>query len=139
MVLVGYSLTANIGSYPDNAVNPSWRENALYVIHAVTWPNEMLWAEISDFSTHFTNEWLKPLRDVSPGAGSYHSEGDVIEPDFQQSFYGSATYDRLFNIKKAIDPTGVFYAQNGVGSEEWYISDQLQGLPTQNGRLCRRS
>lgn len=137
VVLVGYSLSGSAEPSLDNAVNPAWRENALYIIQAVTWPKEMTWSEVSDFSLQFTNEWLKPLRDVSPVAGSYHSEGDIIEPDFQQSFYGSKTYDRLYKFKKQVDPTGVLYAHNGVGSEDWFISDQLPGLPTQNGRLCR--
>lgn len=57
--------------------------------------------------------------------------------DWQQSFYGNDTYKRLLALKQKIDPTGLFYAHKGVGSEDWYVTGQLEGLPTQNGRLCR--
>lgn len=30
-----------------------------------------------------------------------------------------------------------FHTQIEVGSEYWYVTGQLDGLPTQNGRLCR--
>jgi len=53
-----------------------------------------------------------------------------------EAFYGS-NYDRLYALKQKLDPTGLFYAPTGVGSEKWYITNQLAGLPTQNGRLCR--
>jgi hypothetical protein len=82
--LVGYGITGNPGSYPDNAVNPAWRDAVLYVIPAVTWASDLSWAEVANFSAEFTNEWLEPLRAVSPGAGSYSNEGDIMEPDFQQ-------------------------------------------------------
>ena len=35
-ILVGYSLTGDPGSYPDNAVNLVPRDNALYVIQAIS-------------------------------------------------------------------------------------------------------
>lgn len=137
-VMVGYGLSADAGgSYPDNSVNPAWRKNVLYVIPAVLWSANLSWTEVAAFSANFTNEWLQPLRDISPLAGGYHSEGDIMEPDWQASFYGNATYQRLYRFKQQIDPTGLFYAHNAVGSEDWYITGQLEGLPTQNGRLCR--
>lgn len=137
-VMVGYGLSADAGgSYPDNAVNPAWRDNVLYVIPAVSWSANLSWTEAAAYSTQFTNAWLQPLRDVSPLAGGYASEGDIMEPDFQASFYGNATYERLYSFKQEIDPTGLFYAHNAVGSEDWYVAGQIEGLPTQNGRLCR--
>lgn len=140
-VMVGYGLSADAnGSYPDNAANPAWRDNVLYVIPAISWnATELSWDEAAAFSAQFTNEWLQPLRDVSPLAGGYASEGDIMEPDFQASFYGEATYERLYRFKQEIDPTGLFYAHKAVGSEDWYVTGQIEGLPTQNGRLCRVS
>lgn len=138
-VMVGYGLSADAnGSFPDNAANPAWRDNVLYVIPAVSWNATALsWDEVAAFSAQFTNEWLQPLRDVSPLAGGYASEGDIMEPDFQASFYGNATYERLYRFKQEIDPTGLFCAHKAVGSEDWYVTGQIEGLPTQNGRLCR--
>ena len=78
---------------------------------------------------------MQRWRDVSPGAGSYLGESDILEPNFQQSFYGTS-YARLLSIKKALDPKNVFFAQTAVGSEDWQVVT-ANGLPSGNGRLCR--
>ncbi|KAK9775944.1 putative FAD-binding PCMH-type domain-containing protein [Seiridium cardinale] len=55
-----------------------------------------------------------PVRDVTPGS-EHASEAGVTEPDFQQSFYGEDTYSRLYALKQEIGPTGLLYADEGVG------------------------
>lgn len=93
---------------------------------------------ITIWSNVLTSDWGSLWRSVSPGSGAYLSESDYIEPDFQQSFWGSK-YDRLYELKKKLDPWDVFYAQNAVGSEDWEMSDWIFGnLPSQNSRLCRK-
>ncbi|GKT41181.1 FAD-linked oxidoreductase patO [Colletotrichum spaethianum] len=77
------------------------------------------------------------LRDIAPGGGGYGNEGDVMEPDFGQAFFGS-NYGRLYELKKKIDPWGVFYAPTAVGSEDWYIARQEDWLTLQTDRLCRK-
>lgn len=136
IALVGYGLTGSVGSNEDNAVNPAWRDAAVHLIYALTWTSDLTWDEVSALSVNFT-AWAGVIRDVTPGSGAYASEADILEPDFQQSFYGSAKYERLYNFKQQIDPTGLFYAHKAVGSEDWYVTGQSEGLPTQNGRLCR--
>lgn len=132
---VGYGIGASPDGYPkDNAVNPAWRTAGIHLISALSWGSDLSLATVSDLSLTFTNEWLRPLRDITEGA--YASEADILEPDWQQSFFGS-TYDRLYRFKQRIDHTGLFYAHHAVGSEDWHVTDQLEGLPTQNGRLCR--
>lgn len=132
---VGYGLEASPAGYPkDNAVNPAWRTAGLHLISALSWGSDLSLGAVSDLSLNFTNEWLKPLRDITEGA--YASEADILEPEWQQSFFGS-TYYRLYRFKQRIDPTGLFYAHHAVGSENWLVTEQLEGLPTQNGRLCR--
>ncbi|KFY50051.1 hypothetical protein V496_09623 [Pseudogymnoascus sp. VKM F-4515 (FW-2607)] len=121
---------------PDNAVNPAWREAVLHAIAVMILPDPDP-AAIAVLSERLTMDWLKRWRDVSPGAGAYMSEADVTEPDVQQSFYGDSKYPRLYALKKKIDPHGLFYAPTAVGSEDWYVTDQIEWLPTQNGRLCR--
>lgn len=132
---VGYGIRANPDSYPDNAMNPAWRKAGIHLIAAIAWSADLTLAKVSDLS--LTNKWLQPLRDTTPGAGAYASEADILEPNWQQSFFGTDTYERLYKFKQEIDPTGLFYAHNAVGSESWYVTGQLEGLPTQNGRLCR--
>jgi FAD/FMN-containing dehydrogenase len=58
------------------------------------------------------------LRKIAPGAGSYLSESNYFNKNWQQAYFGR-NYDRLRAIKKRYDPDGLFFTHNGVGSEEW--------------------
>ncbi|KAI1842226.1 hypothetical protein JX266_011634 [Neoarthrinium moseri] len=123
--------------YPDNSINPAWRNVAMHAIAATLWDPTMPEASIKAASDKLTFDWMKRWRDVSPGAGAYMSESDYIEPDFRQAFFGDK-YAKLYRLKKRYDPWGVFYAQNAVGSEDWKMSEMLLGnLPSQNSKLCR--
>lgn len=125
------------GQFPDNSVNPAWREAALHAITAAAWEDDTTPEDRSAAAWELTHVITERWRQVSPGAGAYMSEGDPSEPNFQQAFYGDK-YAQLLQIKNAIDPHGLFYAHTGVGSEEWYITGQDPNIPTQNGRLCRK-
>lgn len=61
---------------------------------------------------------MEKLLKVAPNAGSYVSESNYFEPNWQQSFWG-ANYKRLAAIKKKYDPDGLFFVRHGVGSEGW--------------------
>jgi hypothetical protein len=50
--------------------------------------------------------------------GSYVSESNFFEANWQQSFWGS-NYARLLAVKSHYDPDGLFFVHHGVGSEEW--------------------
>ncbi|KAI5861383.1 FAD-binding domain-containing protein [Durotheca rogersii] len=138
-VVSGYNVAAAPKSgYPDSAVNPAWRQAVLHAVDIVSWTQDMYTELITIWSTTLTSDWGVVWRQVSPGSGAYLSESDYIEPNFQQSFWGDK-YDRLYRLKKKMDPWDVFYAQNAVGSEDWEMSDYIFGvLPSQNSRLCRR-
>ena len=72
------------------------------------------------------------------GGGSYFNEADVLEPGWQETFFGGAggeTYKRLVRVKRERDPWGLFWAVTTPGSERWRV-EEGRGLPTQNGRLC---
>lgn len=58
------------------------------------------------------------LRSIVPQGGSYVSESDYFEKDWQQSFWGEH-YARLHAVKMKYDPTGLFFVHHGVGSEHW--------------------
>jgi FAD/FMN-containing dehydrogenase len=58
------------------------------------------------------------LRKLVPDAGSYLSETNFFEPDWQRSFWG-ANYPRLLAVKTRYDPDGLFVVHHGVGSERW--------------------
>ncbi|KAK1589797.1 FAD binding domain-containing protein [Colletotrichum navitas] len=135
-VFVGFNIKATSPDNPDNAVNPAWRENILFAIQSVRWPVNATADQILEARKGFTFGDMQRWRDVSPGAGSYLSESDRMEPNFQQSFYGDTKYPRLLELKRKWDPNDVFYAATAVGSEFWTIHT-ADGLPHENGKLCR--
>lgn len=61
---------------------------------------------------------MSELRTLSPNGGSYVSESNFFEENWQHSYWGS-NYPRLVSVKKKYDPSGLFFVHNGVGSEEW--------------------
>ena len=58
------------------------------------------------------------LRTQVPNVGSYVSESDFFEADWQHAFWGS-NYARLAAVKASYDPDDLFVVHHGVGSERW--------------------
>jgi FAD/FMN-containing dehydrogenase len=58
------------------------------------------------------------LRKVAPDPGSYVSESNYFEKDWQSSYWGT-NYQRLRAVKAQYDPGGLFFVHHGVGSEDW--------------------
>ena len=133
----GYHLSPRLRVGPESAVNPAFRRAAMFLITMVPVPENATPAQLADSSRNL-GDGLAAWRAVSEKeGGSYLNEAHVMEPDWQQSFYGE-NYERLLAVKRKWDPKGVFYAWTGVGSEEWEIRDGNVGFQTQDGRLCRR-
>lgn len=61
---------------------------------------------------------INELRALAPKGGSYVSESNFFEQDWQHSYWGD-NYARLAAAKKKYDPSGLFFVHNGVGSEQW--------------------
>lgn len=138
----GKMLAYNIRAGPNprvnqtNAVNPAWRRNTMFAMMADPMPTGVTDLALNVQKAKNLIRLMQLWRDVSPGAGGYLNEGDINEPDFQQAFYGDG-YPRLYALKQQYDPTGTFYAATAVGSEDWYVTGQVDYYPTSNGRLCR--
>jgi FAD/FMN-containing dehydrogenase len=64
------------------------------------------------------NRAMDELLRIVPTPGSYVSESDFFEADWQGAFWGS-NYERLAAAKRRYDPEGLFVVHHGVGSEEW--------------------
>lgn len=64
------------------------------------------------------NKAMDALLKAAPGAGSYVSESDYFERDWQRSFWGT-NYPKLAAVKRKYDPDGLFFVRHGVGSEAW--------------------
>jgi FAD/FMN-containing dehydrogenase len=61
---------------------------------------------------------MEHLKKMVPVNGSYFSESDYFEQNWQESFWGS-NYEKLLNVKNTYDPEGLFFVHHGVGSEVW--------------------
>lgn len=129
--------TEQVAGYPgNNAVNPAFRKTIMHAdIFDPKTPSFRGIAKtvIDEYATF--NSYINKIRAATPGAGAYLNEADVQEPNWQQSFFGDQ-YQKLLEIKKKTDPWGLFWAPTTVGSEAWEVMT-ADGLPTQNGPLCR--
>lgn len=123
------------GNNPDNSVNPAWRSAILHAITSRRWPTTASASEILATRSAFTNGTMQKWRDITPSSGSYLNEADRLEPNWQQSFWGS-NYAKLLQIKQDWDSKNTFWVANGVGSEGWMV-ESVDGLPNENGKLCR--
>ncbi|KAL1607002.1 hypothetical protein SLS59_002704 [Nothophoma quercina] len=119
----------------DNAVNSAWRPVVSFSMQSVRWPINSTATEILKIRQDFQDVEAQAWRDISPGAGSYLAEADRLEPNFGQAFWGDK-YPRLLELKSKLDPQDVFFATTGVGSERWKV-ESVDGLPNENGKLCR--
>jgi len=61
---------------------------------------------------------MAELRKIAPDPGSYVSESNYFEKDWQRSYWGT-NYPRLQAVKAKYDPDGLFFVHHGVGSEDW--------------------
>jgi len=50
-----------------------------------------------------------------PYSGTYFSESDYADPDWQRAQWGEAVYGRLLQVKQDMDPTGFFSCHHCVG------------------------
>ncbi|KAK7992808.1 hypothetical protein PG988_001602 [Apiospora saccharicola] len=122
------------GQPPNNGVSDAWRRATMHAD---------LFERVGDYSTKGKalasyarfNESMARWRAASPDAGVYVNEAGLLEPRWQEAFWGYK-YAGLVAIKRRYDPWDLFWAPNTVGSEGWAVETE-DFLPSQNGRLCR--
>ena len=69
-------------------------------------------------NAHAIGRAMEALLKVAGASGSYVSESDFFERDWQHAFWG-ANYSQLLAVKAKFDPGGLFFVRHGVGSEPW--------------------
>jgi hypothetical protein len=128
--------TLKVAGYPAPAgLNPVWRD---VVMHADVFTGVNMGALTPAEGAAVQrrlNGYMDALRAATPGGGAYFNEADILEPNWQTSFFG-VNYDKLVRVKHERDPWHVFWAPTTPGSEAWAVQTSSE-LPTQNGRLCR--
>ncbi|KAJ7025627.1 FAD-binding domain-containing protein, partial [Mycena alexandri] len=103
----------------DSAVTPAWRTAKTHIILSNQWLDSIPLDQIDAARSRFKRIQLPILEQLSgPNAGSYSNEADVMEADFQTTFYGP-NYRKLSAIKSKYDPNDLFIVTTGVGSERW--------------------
>ncbi|KAI1826932.1 FAD-binding domain-containing protein [Xylaria intraflava] len=127
MSAVSYNVAHSVSSPDDVAINPDLR-TSLFSITLGAPVDYNDWAATKAGQDRITHDLLPALEKLTPGGAAYLNEADFQQPDFQRVIYGKP-YERLLQIKRKYDPTGVFYAKTAVGSEDWAENGK--------GRLCR--
>lgn len=97
-----------------NAVNPAFRTAVMRPAAELQWNG----TERNELARRLETalKFGLALKSLNPAGGTYANEADPSSPDWQHAFWGS-NYERLFSIKKKVDPFGVFYCRSCVGSE----------------------
>ncbi|KAF7330614.1 FAD-binding domain-containing protein [Mycena sanguinolenta] len=102
-----------------SAVHPAWRTAKMHLLTAGTWDDSASLAEIDQIRHLFQKVQLPIMEEIAgPNAGAYSNEADVLEPNFQTTFFGP-NYGKLSAIKNKYDPNDLFIVGAGVGSERW--------------------
>ncbi|KII94006.1 hypothetical protein PLICRDRAFT_171694 [Plicaturopsis crispa FD-325 SS-3] len=103
-----YNYTAN-----STSVTPAWRDSLWHLnMHAAFNWNSTMEEKTATYQT--VANVTQSMRDITPGSGSYFNEGDVYEPNHEQSFWGD-NYPRLLSIKNKYDPYGLLDCWQCVG------------------------
>ncbi|PVH98263.1 putative isoamyl alcohol oxidase [Periconia macrospinosa] len=125
-IIASYGLNVSTPAPSPNAVLPAWRDTLIYVVVFQFWNFTVPYSAMNEQERTLTEDLMPPLQDLASGA--YLSEADFHNPRWKEEFYGQ-NWERLVSVKKAWDPTNLFYATTAVGSDEWTVAG--------DGRLCR--
>jgi Berberine and berberine like len=95
------------------------------------WNDSLPAEDVQALRKNFTATVQPVLSELAGGecSGSYSNEADVLEPNFQVTFYGP-NYARLERIKAAYDPDDLFIVPTGVRSEFWDADGMCQVSPS---------
>ncbi|KAF2739860.1 FAD-binding domain-containing protein [Polyplosphaeria fusca] len=115
----------------DNAIHPKWRNSSSFVITNIIMNGDESW-EVKMEKEKFQTEVVGgALRKAGPDGATYVNEGDLNEPNWQESYWGS-NYPRLLELRKKWDPAGVLYTKTTPGTEDWAVIDYGR-------RLCKKA
>jgi FAD binding domain/Berberine and berberine like len=99
----------------ETSANPAWRSALWHLLMTGAWTDELPVDEQTLLAENFLTT-IGPLKELTEGGGCYVNEGHYLEPDWQETFYGS-NYPRLLEVKQEYDPTHFFDCWKCVGWE----------------------
>ena len=112
-LVAGGAVAAFDRSSTQTSVTPAWRDAVWHLVVAGGCDTSCTKDKINTMFTTVST-WTSVLRTAFPNSGAYWSESDYNEPNWQNSFWGSANYARLQQIKAVYDPNGIFQCHNCV-------------------------
>jgi FAD/FMN-containing dehydrogenase len=111
--IVSETPVTNLDEDQSSSAHPAWRDAIWHVILAGEWLEPLGQKELQTTTGEFLN-MLEPLKELSPGGGAYLNEAHYLEPQWQQTYFGSF-YERLLDVKNKYDPTHLFDCYKCVG------------------------
>ncbi|KAJ8111088.1 hypothetical protein OPT61_g6234 [Boeremia exigua] len=103
-------------NHPDgsaSSAHPLWRDSLWHVIMGGGWTASDTPAQRTQLQNTISAS-IQPFKALTPGGGCYVNEGDWMEENWQQTFFGD-NYERLLSVKRQYDPTGLFQCWKCVG------------------------
>lgn len=113
LVQIIMTTPANTHNGNETSANPAWRSALWHLIQTGGWYDKLSVAN----ETALVEGWLDtvtPLKELTPGGGCYVNEGHYLEPEWQETFWGS-NYAELLRVKRKYDPTHFFDCYKCVG------------------------
>ncbi|GLI81848.1 hypothetical protein PoHVEF18_010240 [Penicillium ochrochloron] len=111
--IVSETPVTNLDKDQLSSAHPAWRDAIWHVILAGEWLEPLSKEELETTTGGFL-KMLDPLKQLSPGGGAYLNEAHYLEPDWQQTYFGSF-YEKLLDIKNKFDPTHLLDCYKCVG------------------------
>ncbi|CAE6529064.1 unnamed protein product [Rhizoctonia solani] len=98
-------------------INPQWRKDALMSWEfSGSWPLSASNQEIEQIKANTTQIVQEFGKIAGLDDAAYFNEADPLEPQWEKAFFGTH-YDRLLEIKRQVDPKGLFTCNRCVGSD----------------------
>ncbi|KAJ5826500.1 FAD linked oxidase N-terminal [Penicillium robsamsonii] len=115
---------SNLDKNQMSSAHPAWRNAMWRAIHVGEWAEPLEADKQASVAGPFL-QILKPLKRLSPVGGTYFNEVHYLEPDWEQTYFGS-NYPRLLETKNKYDLAHMLDCWKCVGRRgEHKFSDQL--------------
>ncbi|KAI2639241.1 FAD-binding domain-containing protein [Xylaria nigripes] len=98
------------------SVTPTWRKAIAHAVETIVFAPHNATARAESLAA--VDALTKPLRQLAPDMGAYVNENNPGEPDWQHTFWGD-NYERLLQIKRAVDPDDILWCHPCVGNDRW--------------------
>ncbi|KAK7521616.1 isoamyl alcohol oxidase [Phyllosticta citriasiana] len=110
------------GGRDSSSVTPAWC-NATWEVFVNSVPNHA--NETTPLDTRQASadahEAAERLAALTPGSGVYQNEADTFQTDSEEAFWGRENYEKLYQIKRRVDPDNVLTCHQCIG---WQPDDE---------------